>query len=63
LKEFSRNIQREIFGVDDTFDEGEIIRDQVFAIIHDENSSDIEFDIIFFLFGFKKIERSSLRDV
>jgi hypothetical protein len=45
LKRLSGDVQRKIFRVDNSFDETEIVRDDVFAIVHDEDSLDIEFDV------------------
>lgn len=42
MQGFSRDVEREIFRVDDTLDEVEIFRSEVFAIIHDENTADVE---------------------
>jgi len=62
LEEFSGDVKGEIFGVDNSFNEGETVGDQVFTVIHDENSSDVQFDVILLLFGFEEVEGGSLGD-
>jgi len=62
LEEFSRNVKREILRVDDTLDEVKILRDEIFAVVHDEDSTDVELDVIFLLLGFEEIEGSTLGD-
>jgi len=60
LQEFSWNIKRKIFRINDSLDEAEAIWDQILAVVHNEDSSDVEFDVIFFLFSFKEVEGGSL---
>ena len=43
-------------------DKVEIFRDEFFAVIHDEDTSNIQFDVILLLFVFEKIEGCSLGD-
>ena len=62
LEILSADVKREIFRVDNTSDEAEIFGDEVFTIIHNEDSSDVELDVIFLLLGFEHIEGSSLGD-
>lgn len=63
LKEFSRDVKRKIFRVNNTFNETEIVRDKFLAVIHNEDSSNVEFDVVFLLFGFEEIKWSSFGDV
>jgi hypothetical protein len=62
LEGLSGDVQREIVGVDDTFDEGKPFWDEIFAIIHDEYSSDVEFEVVLLLLVLEEIERCSLWD-
>ena len=62
LEEFSGNVKREILRVDDTLDEIEILGDEIFTVVHDEDSTDVELDVIFLLLGFEEIEGSMLGD-
>jgi hypothetical protein len=59
LEGFTRDVEREIFRVDDTLDEVEVLGDKILAIVHDEHAADIEFDVISLLFGLEEIERST----
>ena len=60
LQEFSGNVKRKIFRIDDSLNEAEAVRDQILAVVHNEDSSDVEFDVIFFLLGFEEIEGGTL---
>ena len=41
----------------------QIFRNKIFAVIHDENTSHVQFDVILHLAVFEQIERSSLGNV
>ena len=45
LKRLSGDVQRKIFRVDNSFDEAEVVRDDLLAVVHDKDSLDIEFDV------------------
>ena len=62
LQIFSGNVKRKIFRINNTSDESKIFRDQLFAIVHNEDSSNVQFNIIFLLLGFEHIEWSSFRN-
>jgi len=36
-----RNVKREVLGVDDTLDEIEVFGDDVLAVVHDEDMTDV----------------------
>lgn len=59
LECLTRDVEREVFRVDNTLDEVEILRDKVLAIVHNEDTADIELDVIALLLGFEEIERST----
>lgn len=59
LECLTRDVEREVFRVDNTLDEVEILRDKVLAIVHNEDAADIELDVIALLLGFEEIERST----
>jgi len=61
LQEFSGDIQWEIFRIDDSFYETEIFRDEVFTVVHDKDSSDVQFDVVLLLLGLEEIEWGSFR--
>jgi hypothetical protein len=62
LKILSADVKREIFGVNDTSDEAEVLGDEVLTVVHDEHSSHIELDVVFLLLGFEHVEGSPLGD-
>ena len=62
LEEFSGNVKREILRVYDTLDEIEILGDEIFAVVHDEDSTNVELNVVFLLLGFEEIEGSTLGD-
>lgn len=46
LEGFARDVQREILRVDDTLDEVEILRNEVLAVVHDEDTANVELDVV-----------------
>merc|ERR1719387_1728041 len=48
LQGLSGDVQWKIVGVDDTLDEREPLWDEVLAVVHDEDSSDVELEVVFF---------------
>jgi len=62
LQEFSGDVEWEIFRVNNTLDEAQVFRDKFITVVHDEDSSDVELDVVLLLLGFEQIERSSLGD-
>jgi len=60
LKHFTRNVQGQIFGIDDTLDEVEPFGDEFFAVVHDEDTTNVELDVVQFLTSLEEIERSTL---
>jgi len=63
LKELPGDVQWKIFGVDYTLDKGEIVWDEILTVIHNEDSSDVKFDVVLLLFGLKEVKWSSLWNV
>ncbi len=60
LEGFTRQVQREIFGVDNTLDEAEPFWDEICGIIGDEDASDIELDVVLGLLCLEQIKRCTL---
>ena len=56
LERLTRDVERKIFRVDDTLDEVEILGDEVLAIVHDEDTADVELDVVALLLGLEEIE-------
>ena len=59
LQSLTGDVERKILGVDDTLDEVEVLGNEVLTVVHDENTADIEFDVVALLLGLEQIERST----
>ena len=59
LERLTRNVERKILGVDDTLDEVEVLGDEVLAVVHDEDTADIELDVVALLLRLEEIEWST----
>jgi hypothetical protein len=46
LEGLSRDVEGEILRVDDTLDEVEVLGDEVLAVVHDEDTADVELDVV-----------------
>merc|ERR1712151_963641 len=57
LQSLTRDVQGQILGVDDTFNEVQPLWHEFIAIVHNEDSPHIQLNVIAFLFRFKEIER------
>ena len=56
LKCLTRDVERQVFRIDDTLDKVEVLRNEVLAVIHDEHTANVEFDIVAFFLTLKQIE-------
>jgi hypothetical protein len=56
LKSLTRDVERQVFRIDDTLDKVEVLRNEVLAVIHDEHAPDVEFDIVALFLALKQIE-------
>ncbi|SRR5258705_6961190 len=56
LQGFTGDIEGKILRVDDTSDKVEVLGNDVFAIIHNEYTTNIELDVVALLLGFKEIK-------
>ena len=63
LQHFSGDVEREILRVDDASDKAEILGDELIAVVHDEHTTDVQFDVVLRLFVLEEVERSALGDV
>ena len=43
---FTGDIEGQVLGVDDTLNEVEVFRDEVFTAIHDEDTADVVLDVV-----------------
>ena len=62
LKSLTRDVQRKIFRIDNTLDEVEEFENELVAVVHDKNSSNVEFDRVFLFFVLEEIKGSALGD-
>ena len=46
LECLTRDVERQVLGVDNTLDEVEILGDDIFAVVHDEDATDVELDVV-----------------
>jgi hypothetical protein len=49
LESLTRNVEGKILRVDDTLDEVQVLWNEVFTIVHDEDSADVKLDVVAFL--------------
>jgi hypothetical protein len=56
LESLTRDIEGKIFRVDDTLDKVEVLGDEVLAVVHDEDATDVKLDVVALLLGLEKIE-------
>jgi len=59
LERLTRDVQRKIFGIDNTLDEGEPLRDDVLAVVHDEDTTHVQLDVVALLLAFEHVERGT----
>lgn len=62
LKSLMRNIERKILRVDDTLNRVEVFGDGVLTVVHDEDATNVEFDVVTLLFGLEEIERHTNKE-
>jgi hypothetical protein len=58
LEGLSGDVEGKILRVDDSSDEIEVLGDEVLAVVHDEDSSDVELNVVPLLLGLEEIEGS-----
>lgn len=58
LQSLAGDVQRQIFGINDTFDEAEVLWDKFFTVVHNEDPSNVQLDVVALLFVLEQIERS-----
>ena len=60
LECLTRQVQGKILRVDDTLDEAEPLRDELSSIVSDEDTADVELDVVLGLLGLEQVEGSTL---
>ena len=56
LKSLARDVKRQVLRIDNTLDEVEVFRNKVLTVIHDEDTADVEFDVVALFLALKEIE-------
>lgn len=56
LECLTRDVERQVFRIDDTLDKVEVLRNEVLAVVHDKDTADVEFDIVALFLALKQIE-------
>ena len=56
LERLTRDVEREILGVDDTLDEVEVLGNELLAVVHDEHAADIKLDVVALALLLEEIE-------
>ena len=56
LESLTRDIEGKVFRVDNTLDEVEVLGDEILAVVHDEDATDVKLDVVALLLGLEKIE-------
>lgn len=55
--------ERKVLGVGDALDEVQILRAEVLATIHNEDTRNVEFNVVAFLRGLEEIKGGTLRSM
>mmetsp|Transcript_3790 Transcript_3790/g.8089 ORF Transcript_3790/g.8089 Transcript_3790/m.8089 type:complete len:555 (-) Transcript_3790:561-2225(-) len=63
LKSLTRNVEGKILGINNSLDETEPLGHEIFTVVHDEDTTDIQLDVIVLLLGssLELVEGSTLR--
>ncbi len=56
LKGLTRDVERQVLRINDTLDKVEVLGNKVLTVIHNEDTADVEFDVIALFLALKQIE-------
>jgi len=56
LKVFTGDVEWKIIRIDNTLEEVEVFWDEIFAVVHDKDTADIELDVVELLLWLKEIK-------
>lgn len=62
LERLTGDVERKVLRVDNTLDEVEVLGDEVLAVVHDEDTANVELDVVALLLRLKEVERSTFGD-
>merc|ERR1712126_166236 len=54
------DVKRETLRVDDALDKAEILGNELLAVVHDEDATDVQLDVVLLLLVLEKVKRSAL---
>ena len=55
LERLTRDVEGKILRVDNTLDEVEVLGDEVLAVVHDEDTADVELDVVALLLRLEQV--------
>jgi hypothetical protein len=61
LEHLTRDVERQVVGVDDALHEAELLGDQFLAVVHDEHAAHLELDVVLLLLALEEVLRRALR--
>lgn len=61
LQGLARDVEREVLAVDNTLNEGEVVGDEVLAVVHDEHPPHVQLDVVRLLLLVEQVEGCTLR--
>ena len=56
LKCLTRDVERQVLRINDTLDKVEVLRNEVLTVVHDEDTADVEFDVVALLLALEQIK-------
>merc|ERR1719498_92680 len=62
LEHLAGDVERKILGIDDTLDKGEVLGDDVLAVVHDEDAAHVQLDVVRLLLAVEHVEGGALGD-
>ena len=62
LQHLAGDVEGEVLRVHHALDEVEVLRDDVLAVVHDEDSANVQLDVVLLLLVLKHVEGSALGD-
>ena len=61
LEHLTRDVERQVFRVDHALDEVEVLGDEVLAVVHDEDATHVQLDVVALLLVLEQIEGRATR--
>jgi len=60
LQHLTGNVERKILRIDNSLEEVEVLRDELFTVVHDEDSPDVQLDVVLLLLVLEEVKGSAL---